>query len=96
MEIEQEFGIASSQSIHNRAIIERSVKAACYDCCCIFEAAKVQDYVDEEDDTALCPICGMDAVLGDASGLPIEDTSYIRRICIKAFKTLPITLSEKE
>lgn len=57
---------ASRLSIHNRIMIELSKKCGCYYCTKIFDAERVKDYIDA-DDTAMCPFCGIDSVLPDAS-----------------------------
>ena len=55
----------------NRRELESSRKAGCIYCKSIYSALDVIDYV-EDSDTAICPVCPVDAVIGDASGLPIE------------------------
>lgn len=55
---------ASKYSLHNRKAIEASGKCGCYYCCSIFEAKLVKDYTDA-DDTALCPMCGIDSVIAE-------------------------------
>lgn len=66
--------------MYNKTVIEKSQLAGCYYCCCTFQASEVYEYVDENDDTALCPKCGIDTVLGDATGLPITNQQYLEAI----------------
>lgn len=40
-------------------------------CLKIFESNEIVDWTDADDDTALCPSCEIDSVIGDASGYPI-------------------------
>jgi len=54
----------------NRAQIEASTSCGCFYCTAIFEASRIKEWVDR-DTTALCPECGIDAVLASASGVPL-------------------------
>lgn len=58
-------------SSNHRPQIEASTKCGCFYCQRIFQPTTIEDWTDD-DTTALCPFCGMDAVLGDASGFPIS------------------------
>ena len=40
-------------------------------CLAEFEPEAIADWVDESGVTALCPKCGIDSVIGSASGFPI-------------------------
>jgi uncharacterized Zn-finger protein len=66
---------AHSHSANHRVEIESSNKCGCFYCREIFSPDKVNEWVDEDDNnvgtTALCPYCGIDSVIGDASGYPI-------------------------
>jgi hypothetical protein len=37
----------------------------------VFPPSEIEDWTDD-DDTALCPKCGIDSVIGSVSGYPIE------------------------
>jgi hypothetical protein len=60
---------------HRNSILE-SASCGCFHCLSIFSPDKIDEWIDEnvqgEGQTALCPVCGIDAVLGDQSGFPIE------------------------
>jgi hypothetical protein len=47
----------------------------CFFCLATFPPGEIKDWVDENEDgvgqTALCPYCGIDSVIGSASGFPI-------------------------
>ncbi|MEY3298224.1 MAG: hypothetical protein RLZZ597_1484 [Cyanobacteriota bacterium] len=43
-------------------------------CLAIFSPTAIIEWTDEGDSTALCPRCGIDAVIGSASGYPITPT----------------------
>jgi len=54
---------------NNDIEILRSVNCSCFFCRQTYSARKVNDWItDERGVTAICPECGMDAVIGDASG----------------------------
>ena len=67
-----------SHSIRNEESINNSDFCGCFHCISIFPVAdvKLSDLIIEKDGhrTAICPICGIDAVLGDAS---VEITAEI-------------------
>lgn len=62
-------------SIAHRASIEASTRCGCFHCLACFAPDRIATWVDIVDGvgvTALCPSCGIDAVIGDAAGFPIE------------------------
>ena len=63
-----------SHTMRNRKEIEASYNCVCISCCEIFYASKVEDYIDEGE-TALCPICGIDAVIGDCTGISMDSNT---------------------
>ncbi len=57
----------------NELEILRSGEAVCLSCLSRFSARKVADWeAGGKGESALCPVCGMRAVVGDASGLSLE------------------------
>jgi hypothetical protein len=67
---------AHRHSIRNRTEIERSVVCGCFYCLRTFgpDAIRPEDWIDEGvgcDETARCPFCGIDSVIGSESGYPI-------------------------
>jgi hypothetical protein len=54
----------------HRAEILSSERCGCFYCLKTFDPAEIQDWVDDEQ-TALCAKCGIDAVIGSGSGFPI-------------------------
>lgn len=63
-----------SHTLRNRKEIEASDNCVCISCCEIFHASKVEDYIDKGE-TALCPICGIDAVIGDCTGISMDSAT---------------------
>ena len=62
---------AHRHSIYHRAAIEASALCGCFHCMAIYPPSAITDWTDYKQDTALCPRCGVDAVIGSASGAPI-------------------------
>ncbi len=61
---------AHGRSTQHRIEIGVSTFCGCFHCTGRFASAEITEWVDD-DQTALCPRCGVDAVVGDASGYPI-------------------------
>ena len=69
---------AHGHSLRNRMEIERSSQCGCFSCKRTFLSSEVEDFIDDGE-TALCPYCCVDAVIGDASGFqPSED--FLRKM----------------
>lgn len=61
-------------SFDNADSVQASQKCGCFYCQEIFPAEEVTRFLDETPGrTALCPHCGIDAVLGDASGVEVSE-----------------------
>ena len=77
---------ADRESIHkyctvNRELLERSERAGCFYCEQIFAPSEISEWVDgpyietgsmDDGVTALCPRCGIDAVLPSAAPIPLN------------------------
>ena len=57
---------AAQLAFKNKLAIKASNKVGCYHCKKIYEAKEVTQFTDKGE-TAICPKCGIDAVLGDAA-----------------------------
>lgn len=65
---------AHRHSIHHREEILSSQCCGCFYCCSIFSPTEIDRWTDEWEkigQTALCPHCGIDSVVGSESGYPI-------------------------
>lgn len=72
---------AHAKSSNHRADLEASLICGCFYCRNTFEPSEIAEWVDWSADegtvgeargqTALCPRCGVDSVLGSHSGFPI-------------------------
>jgi len=56
-------------SVHNRKALSTDQACGCFFCLRIFNAKEIA--WPDDDDTAMCPYCGIDAVVGESSGLAI-------------------------
>ena len=61
---------AHKHSMHNRKEIRKSDVCGCFQCLKIYPASRVVEWTDKEE-TALCPKCGVDSVIGEESRYPI-------------------------
>ena len=67
-------------SFDNADSVQASQMCGCFCCQEIFPASEVTRFLDETPGrTALCPHCGIDAVLGDASGVEVSE-DFIRKM----------------
>ena len=62
---------AHKTSIRHRAQIEGSDQCGCFYCLKTFAPSSIHEWCDQGQ-TALCPHCGIDSVLGSASGFPLS------------------------
>ncbi|WP_411352533.1 cytoplasmic protein [Leisingera aquaemixtae] len=71
-----ELKTAHGHSSRHRSEIERSQKCGCFHCTALFSPSQISDWCDEEHPqqqwTAICPKCGIDSVIGDASGIDVS------------------------
>ena len=75
--------VAHKKSINHRADIERSRLCGCFYCKAMFAPERIVEWIDNNS-TALCPECGIDSVLGDASGVQI-DKSFLEKMHLAWF-----------
>lgn len=63
---------AHGHSIDHRTEVEGSSICGCFYCLHIFPPSSITEWIkNDRNEFAMCPKCGIDAVLGDASGYPI-------------------------
>jgi hypothetical protein len=55
----------------HKSEILASTSCGCFYCKAIFLPTEIVEWIDSDDQTALCPKCGVDSVIGSASGYPI-------------------------
>lgn len=70
--MKKQFEEAHRCSIRHRRQLEKDKICGCFHCLAIFHPNEITEWIDDnEDDTALCPFCGIDSVIGESSGFPI-------------------------
>ena len=73
---------AHKATLHNETAIMQSTVCTCFYCGFQFNANQAKDleWWDETNPkgkTIVCPMCGIDVVVGDASGFPVTDNEFI-------------------
>lgn len=66
----EELQQAHNRSIRHKAELGMSDKCGCYYCQQTFEPKQITEWCDKGV-TALCPFCGIDSVIGSASGFDL-------------------------
>lgn len=65
---------AHQHSINHKVEIEKSKLCGCFYCLHTFQPTEIIEWiVSVNDEFAMCPKCGIDSVIGDASGYPVTD-----------------------
>ncbi|WGL60086.1 hypothetical protein QEJ31_00520 [Pigmentibacter sp. JX0631] len=79
-------------SFKNRNILEKYKKCSCFYCLKTFETSEITEYVDNNE-TALCPYCGIDSVVCFENGmLPTKDE--LDKWYKESFSSIEPSLSE--
>ncbi len=75
--------VAHEHSSQHRDEVLGSAQCGCFYCCQVFQPTRIAEWTDRdasgEGQTALCPSCGIDSVIGDLSGFPIS-VSFLREM----------------
>ena len=69
---------AHQHSSRHRAEIEASARCGCFFCFRTFLSGDIKVWIDANQ-TALCPKCGVDSVIGSASNHRLDD-AFLRRM----------------
>lgn len=57
---------------NHRRQLELDQRCGCFSCLTIFHPDRIRNWIpDAQDETAICPYCNSDSVLGESSGFPI-------------------------
>jgi len=67
----------------NRAALAEAGTAACFHCCTVYTAAEIHEWIDGGE-SALCPHCGIDAVLPMR---PTYDSAFLEAMHERWFNT---------
>ena len=74
------YASALTHASNHRAEIDQSAHCGCFFCFRIFGAAEIRTWIDKNQ-TALCPRCGIDSVIGTASGFTLDDR-FLRKLSL--------------
>ena len=74
---------AHEHAFRQREELEQSDGCGCFYCFHTFPTSEIHTWIDDEK-TATCPSCGMDSVIGSASGFPLTKVA-LRRMHAHAF-----------
>jgi hypothetical protein len=81
--IEPDYIRAHEHSSKHREELMKSDVCGCFYCLKIYRPAEVTDWIDEDENgtgtCALCPRCGIDSVIGSASGYPVTE-EFLRKM----------------
>jgi hypothetical protein len=66
--------------------IALSESCGCFHCLSVFSPGRVEAWCDGGE-TALCPFCGVDAVIGDASGFAATEAQFLLTMKSRWFET---------
>jgi len=83
---EQQMKDAHKLSIRHRKEVLSSEVCGCFCCVRAFPPLKIEEWTDKQQ-TALCPRCGIDSVIGDKSH-PI-DRLFLKQMCKYWFGRIP-------
>jgi len=76
--------IAFDAACSNRTQLMQSMLCGCYMCGETFLPPEIREWdpsdAPDRDDTALCPHCGNDSVVGGKCGLPIEEPAFLKAL----------------
>lgn len=62
---------AHDYSENNREQLKQDQLCGCFYCLKTFRSGEITQWYGDLDDSAICPKCGIDAVIGESSGMPI-------------------------
>ena len=79
---------AHQHSSNHREQIQNSDICGCFYCLSIYRPTEINEWIDKDEkeigQTALCPRCAIDSVIGDKSGIPI-DQEFLKNMKIVWF-----------
>ena len=68
---ENELQKINELSVDNMALLEEEQKCGCFYCGRIFDSSEITECIEDEGESAVCPFCGIDAVIGEKGGYEI-------------------------
>lgn len=65
--------LAHKYCTNNKEILKGNKVCGCFYCKKIFKSDEIKDYIDDANDTALCPYCGIDSIIGECEDIKITN-----------------------
>ena len=81
---EQNYADALKHTLRNKDEIQKSKMCACFYCKMVFSSYEA--YWFDSDDSAHCPYCDQTTIIGDASGFPITDRTFMAEVKRSAYR----------
>jgi len=69
-----EIKLAAKAAIRHKDLLDQSPRCGCYYCKKVYETKEIKEWTDKGQ-TAICPHCGIDAVLPEAAGYELTEAS---------------------
>lgn len=63
---------AHKYSSNHKDQLLKDKKCGCFYCLSVFNPTDIEMWINDIGGTAICPYCGIDSVIGESSGYPIE------------------------
>ncbi|SEN24003.1 hypothetical protein SAMN05192533_110136 [Mesobacillus persicus] len=76
--MKKELAEAHRFSSQNRNELTKDHVCGCFHCLKIFHPREIDEWVDNGE-TAICPYCGIDSIIGESSGVPIN-VGFLREL----------------
>lgn len=67
------FELAHKECTNNKQKLKNDVTCGCFYCKKIFKSNEIKDWTDNSNDTAICPYCGIDSVIGESVDFTITE-----------------------
>jgi hypothetical protein len=92
---EDELTRAHTHCAGHRDEVLRSDACGCFSCSSVFAPTAIAEWIEERNGwfatrpdpwTAICPHCGIDAVIGTASGFPADDGAFLQSMNARWFQ----------
>ena len=60
-------------SANHREQLLQDTRCGCFYCLRVFSPGEITRWLNDSGGTALCPYCGVDAVIGESAGFPLTE-----------------------
>jgi hypothetical protein len=57
---------------NNKEELQNDKRCGCFYCLEIFDPIEIKEWIPDTKGTAICPYCGVDSVIGEYTGFPIN------------------------